>query len=97
MRESELPHDPFAKKCRLARARPRPIKELVRDDHIERRVLLLQGPDRGSRQDALDAEQLHAVNIRAKRHLSRCESMTQSMTRQESDALTFECANYEFV
>src|ERR1043165_7567253 len=97
MRESDVRDDAFTEKCGLSGARPRTIKELVRDEHVERRVLLLQRSDRGSRQDALDAEQLHAVDVRAKRHFSRRESMTQSMTRQESDALTFERSYNKFV
>src|SRR3989442_10830243 len=82
MRESDMRDDAFAEECRLLCSRTGAIKELVRYDHVERRVLLLQRPDCRSGQDALDAKQLHAVDVRAKRHFSRRESMATSMTRQ---------------
>src|SRR5690349_14326149 len=97
MRKGNMRDYAVPEEGRLFSARSRAIKELVRDDHVERRVLLLQRPDRGSGQEALDTEQLHAVDVRAKRHFSRREPMAQAMTRQESDALTFERSNDEFV
>ena len=63
MRERDVRDEPAAEE----RADPalRPIEELVGHDDVERLVLLLQAADRARRQDALDAEHLEAVDVRA--------------------------------
>src|SRR3712207_7002288 len=49
--------DPVAEEGGLARAGARAVEELIGDDHVERRVTLLQGADGRGRKYPLDAEQ----------------------------------------
>ena len=49
----------------------RPIEELIGHDDVERPILLLQAADRAGRQNALDAEHLEAVDVRAEVQLRR--------------------------
>ena len=52
---------------------------------IERRVFLLQAPDRARRQQPLDAERLEAVDVRAEVQLGRLDPVAVAVTREERD------------
>src|SRR5207244_13453595 len=68
MRESHMRHESVSKGCRLMRPRTRAVKELFGNNHVSWRVLLLQRANCLSRKNPLDAEQLHAIDIRADTH-----------------------------
>src|SRR6185295_10741819 len=87
--------NPFTKECRLLHARSCAIEKLIGNHHVERRVLLLQRSDRRRRENTLDTKQLHRVDVRAKWNFSRRQSMTNTVTRQESNSFTFGCADDE--
>src|SRR6185369_4941403 len=72
-----------------------PIEKLIRNHHIQRRILLLQRTNRRSRENTLDTKQLHRIDVRAKRNFCRRESMTTPVSRKKSNALAFECADDE--
>src|SRR5215213_11778793 len=68
----------------------RAVKELIRNDHIERRVLFLQRADSRGRQNTLDAEQLHPIDVRTERQVGRRIPVPAPMPRQKRDLHAFE-------
>src|SRR5438034_154960 len=66
MRERDMSDDAFAKESRFARPRAGAVEKLFGNNHVERRILLLQRTDRGRGQDALDAKQFHRIDVSAK-------------------------------
>src|ERR1041384_1374590 len=97
MRKRHVRDDPFAEERRLPDSPSCAIEKLIGNPHIERRVLLLQRANRGRRKNTFDAKQLHRIDVRAEWNFSRSQTMTASMSRQESNALTFETADDERV
>src|SRR5215213_3248860 len=97
MRKRDVRDDAVTKERRLPDARTRPIKKLIGNDHIKRRVFFLQRSDCRRRQDSLDPQQFHRVDIGAKRNFSGRETMTASVSRQKSNALAFESPNHKRV
>src|SRR5258707_7443279 len=95
MRKRDVRDHAVAKERRLSRSGAGAIEKLIRNHHVERRILLLQRTDRGSRQDALDSQKLHRVDVRAKRNFRGREPMTDAMTRQKRYPLAFDGADDE--
>ncbi len=61
------------------------VEELIGNDEIERPVLFLERADRAERDDALDAERLHAVDVGAEVQLRRRDAMAAAVAREEGD------------
>src|SRR5215212_12193053 len=87
----------LTKERRLLHTPARAIEELIGNDHIERRILLLQRSNRRGRENTLDTKQLHRIDVRAKWNFCRRKTMTAPVTRQESNAFAFERADDERV
>ena len=64
--KSYVPDNAFSKKRRFVCTSSGSIKELVRDEHVGWRVLLLQRTDGRDRKDVFDPEQLYRINVRPK-------------------------------
>src|SRR6185369_6771478 len=92
MRKRNVRDNAFAKERRLFHASTCPIEKLIRNHHVERRVLLLQRSDCRRRENTLDTKQLHRIDIRAEWNFRRRQAMTTPVTRQERNAFAFECA-----
>src|SRR6185369_1769115 len=95
MRKRNMSHNSFAKERRFFHTCPRPIEKLIGNHHVQRRVLLLQGTDSRRRENAFNAQQLHRVDVSAKRNLSRNQTVTASMTRKKCNSFTFERSDDE--
>src|SRR6185369_1328190 len=89
MRKRNVRDNAFAKERRLFHTPTCPIEKLIRNHHVERRVLLLQRSDCRRRENTLDTKQLHRIDVRAEWNFSRRQAMTTSVTRQESNAFAF--------
>ena len=70
-----------------ADASSRPIEELIRHDDVQRLVFVLQAADGARREDALDAEHLEAVDVRAEIELGRQNPVACAVPREERDPL----------
>ena len=60
------------------RSRPDPfgsVKDLVREHHMARRIVLAQRADGADRDQVLDAELLEGVDVGPRRHLGRVEAV----------------------
>src|SRR5215207_9772136 len=97
VRERDVADDALAEEGRFVRARAGAVEELVGDDHVERRVLLLERADGRGRKYPLDAEQLHGVDVGAEGQLGRQVLVPAAVARQEGHALAFERADDEGV
>ena len=91
VRERDVRDDAVAEE--RADAALRAIEELIRHDDVERLVFHLQAADRARRQDALDAEHLHAVDVGAEVQLGRQDAMADAVPRQERDPLAAQRAD----
>ena len=97
MSECHVRDNAFAEESRFRHAASRPIEKLIRDDHVEGCVLFLQRPNGRGRKDSLDAQQLHAIDVRAKRNFCRRESMSDAVPRKKRDPLAFERAENKLI
>src|SRR6267378_2918154 len=97
MRKTHMRDNSLAKKSRLPGTRPGAVEKLIRNHHIERRILLLQGPNRGSRQNTFDTQQLHPIDVCAKRKLGRCKAMPSAVARKKSHTLVLQSSEDEGV
>src|SRR5271169_6311135 len=86
--KSYVRDDAAAKKSRNAVARA--VIELVGDQEIQRLQVLLQRSDGADRNDPLDAELLHGVDIGAIINFRGKKTMSASMAREEGHALPFQ-------
>src|SRR5262249_26161511 len=75
----------------------RAVDELGRDKELAGSEIFLERTDRADGNDALDAEQLHRVNIRAIIDFSRKNAVSARVTREKRDLLPFDGANHECV
>ena len=92
MRERDVRDEAAAEEG--ADASLRPIEELIGHDDVERLVFLLQAADGARRQDALDAEHLEAVDVRAEVQLRRQDAVPDAVARQKRDALAAQRADH---
>src|SRR6185503_7072290 len=76
---------------------PGAIEELIRKHNVHRLEFLAKRADRACRDDSLDAQHLHRVDVRAKRDLSRQKLMSSSMPRKKRNSLIGERADKERV
>jgi len=60
------------------------VNELVGDDEVRRLVFFLEGADGGDRDDALDAELLHAVDVGAEVELRRQDAVAATVAREKT-------------
>jgi hypothetical protein len=97
MRESYVGHDAVSEEGRFARPGAGAIKELSGNHHVERRILLLQRTHGRRREDPLNPEQFHAVNIRSKWNFAGRESMSATVTGKKGNAFAFQSADNKFV
>ena len=74
-----------------------PVEELVGDEEFERAQRFLQGAHGADRDDALDAQHLHGVDIGAIVDFSGQQAMAAAVAREEGDAAAFERAENEGV
>ncbi len=81
--EADVRHQAFAKKSGDPAARA--VEKLVGDHELQRRMFFLQRSHRAERHDALDAQRLESVNIRAKVQLRRRMAMAAAVARQKRD------------
>src|SRR5262245_7955366 len=95
MSEGDVRDHPGAEKGRDAPARA--VEKLLGDDDVCRRILFLERADRRSRNDPLDAQQFHCVNVGSKRQFSRRDAVSAAMPRQKGDASAFESPDDEVV
>src|SRR6266852_1579461 len=75
----------------------RPVDELMREDHVGRRVGLLHRSHRARGEDRVDAEGLKAEDIGAVVDLVRQRAMSAAMPRQKRDANAVDVADDERV
>src|SRR5579872_241819 len=66
------------------------VEELVRNNEIERLVLLFEGSDGRDRDDALDAELLESVNIGAEVEFAGRQNVSATVPGEECDFSAFE-------
>src|ERR1043166_9412371 len=97
MRKRYMRHDPLAEKRRFAEPRPHAIEKLIGNDHVGRRILLLQRSHGGGGKNSFNAQQLHPINVGAEWQFGRCEFMTTTVTWQKGNPLAFQRADDEFV
>src|SRR5580765_153944 len=70
------------------------IEELIRHQDIERPVLFLQASDGARRENALDAEHLEAIDVRAKIQLGWKNRVPGAVAGQEGDPFPAERADH---
>ena len=92
MGERDVRDEPVAEE--RADASLRPIEELIRHDDVERLVLLPQAADGARRQDALDAEHLEAVDVRAEVQFRRQNPVPGAVAREKRHALPAQGAEH---
>ena len=68
-------------------AAARAIEELIGDDEVERPVFFLERADRAERDDALDAQRLHAVDVGAEVEFAGRNAMAASVAREKGHPL----------
>src|SRR6185312_8757872 len=73
------------------------IDKLVGDDEVRGLVLFLERADGGNREDALDAELLHGVDVGAEVQLRGEDAVAARVTSEEGDLAAFEFAENEGV
>src|ERR1700692_2868245 len=92
MREGHMGHKAFAEKCRYPLAGA--IHELIGDQKFSGPQIFLQRTDRAHRNDSLDAQQLHGVNIGPIINFAGQNSVPAAVPRQERNALPFQCSQH---
>ena len=97
MGKSDVSDDAFAKECGFVCSRSRAVEELVGNDEIGRHILLLKAADSRHRQDVIDTEHLHRIDVCPKGKLTRREFVSPPMSRQKSDRHSVEFTNYKCV
>ena len=95
MSKSHMPDDAVAEKCRFVCSCSRSVEELVRNHKIRRSIFLLKRADGRDRQNVLDAEHLHRVDVRPKGKFARRKLMPASMPRQKRHGHTIQFAHNE--
>src|SRR5262249_9456356 len=63
----------------------RPIEELIRDDDMQRRVLLLETAHGARRNDAFDAQRLEPEDVGSEVQLRGKQAVPRTMPRQKGD------------
>src|SRR6266705_3306023 len=81
-------HHTFAEKS--GDALPCAIEELIGNHELHRLVFFLKRPHRGNRDDAMDAELVEAVDIRAKIQFRRQNTVATAVSRQKCNAFPFQ-------
>src|SRR6185437_2712188 len=89
--EADVGHYAISEKCRDSP--PGAVKELIRDDEIERRVFLLHGADCAEREDPLHTKHLHAVNVRAEIQLRWRKTVAPPVTGKKRNPSAFDLAD----
>src|SRR6185436_20550131 len=75
----------------------RAVDELIRNDDVSRMDPLLHRSDRRRRQDALDAERLHRVDVRAIVDVAGEDAVAASVAREERNRSIAEAADEQGV
>src|SRR6266496_1603546 len=88
-------YDAVTEEGRFANPGSGAIEKLIRYHHVERSVLLLQRPHRGSRQYALHTQQLHSINVCPKGHLCGREAVSLAVSRKKCDSLLLQSPDNE--
>jgi len=70
------------------------IEELIRNDEVERSVLILQRPDGGNRDDPFDTQLFEAVNIGTEIQFRGKNAVPASVSGQECNLAALERAQY---
>jgi hypothetical protein len=83
--EADMRHQPFAEEGGNAAAGT--VEELVGDDEIERAMFFFERPDGAQRNDAIDSERFHAVDIRPEIQLRRRDAMPAAVASEEGHVL----------
>ncbi len=73
----------------------RPIKKLIRNDDIERPVLLLQAPNSARRQNPLDTKRLQAVDVSPEIQFRGHQPVPRSVSRKKRDTPAIQRTNDE--
>ena len=81
----------FAEEGRNAAARA--IEKLIGNDEIERPKLFFERSNSAQRKNALYAERLHAIDVRAEIQSEGESRCPRAVARQERDCMTFQFAN----
>ena len=68
------------------------VEELIGEDEVLRAVLFFERTDGAERDDALDAERFHAVDVGPKVELRGRDAMSAAVTGEEGDAASGEVA-----
>src|SRR6266508_6322258 len=92
MRERHVCHEASSEE--RADASLRAVEELIGHENVERLVLVLEAADRTGRQDALDAERLEAVDVRAEVQLRRENAMAGAVARQKGHTFAAKRAHH---
>ena len=74
-----------------------PVHELVGDDHVQRRVFLLQRAHRGHGEDALHAQRLHRVDVGPEVQLAGQQLVAAGVAREEGHAAPLQLAHHQRV
>ena len=69
------------------------VEELIGEDEVERTVFLFERTDGAEREDALNAERLHAVDIGAEVQFRRRNAMAAAVAGEKCDRLTGQYAD----
>jgi hypothetical protein len=88
MREGHVCDQPAAEES--GGALEGPIHELIGDDHVQRRVFLLERAHGGDGEDALHAQRLQGVDVGAEVDLAGRDAMAAPVAGQEGDLAPLE-------
>ena len=89
--EADVRDQPFAEESGDAAAGA--VEELIGDHEIERVMFFFREPTALKRDDALDSECFHAVDVGAEVQLRRRNAMAAAVARQEYDLFSGEFAD----
>src|ERR1043166_709421 len=93
MRKCHMPDDAFAKESAFVPSCSRSIKELIGNNEVSRCILFLQTTDGRDRQNVLDAEQLHCVDVCAEGKLAWCQFVASAVSRKKRDCHAVQFTN----
>src|SRR5690348_3267436 len=95
MSKSYMTDDAVAEKSGLMSTCTGPVKELIRDHEIGRSILFLQAADRRNREDVLNTQQFHCVNVCAEGQFTRRQTVSTTVPGQKGNRHAVQFADDE--